>query len=322
MPESCSRRHPINSVNAGFAAAVRLTDVSRYARIPASPKLVQIFHCRCLMTKPLVRTRQRAQVESKLERKLLAYAAMAGAAGVTMLTTPPAAEAKVVYTKVNSAISPAFALDLNADGVNDFNLILWGAATSSFAFNYLNVCHDELLTFSHQCISSTNDPNAANLVRTVASGGAAALPFGAKIGPGEQWGGQGQPVLMGELIAGRGSNNTSQRWLGAWANGGQGVANRYLGLKFKIGNMFHYGWARVTFTTTAHNGFTATITGYAYETIPGKAIRAGSTSGTAETADAGIPADMQNVPVRTSSLGMLALGSSGLSIWRREEIRN
>ena len=159
------------------------------------------------------------------------------------------------------------------------------------------------------------------LSRKVAGGGAAALPFGATISPGEQWGGRGKPVLMGELIAGRDSN-TSQRWLGAWANGGQGVMNRYLGLKFKIGNMFHYGWVRVTLTTTmtGHGSFTATITGYAYETIPGKAIRAGHTSGTAEPADAGIPADMQNVSVRAASLGMLALGSSGLSIWRREEI--
>lgn len=272
------------------------------------------------MTKTSVRKRQRAQVESKLERKLLAYAAVAGAAGVGILAAAQPAEGKVVYTAVNSEISPAFALDLNGDGVNDFNLIRWGAATSSAGFDYLQVCHDELLRLSHQCISSTFDPNASNLVRTTVAGGAAVLPFGANIGPGQQWGGKGVAELMGMHIVRRiGSlSTTSQRWLGAWANGGKGVANKYLGLKFKIGNQFHYGWARVTFKiNTGISGYTATITGYAYETIPGKAILAGSTSGTAESAELQMPASRDE-----SSLGMLALGSWGLELWRKDESRN
>ena len=258
--------------------------------------------------------RARAQVGPKLERNLLAYAAVAGAAGVGLLASAKPAEGKVVFTAANSEIANAVVLDLDHDGVIDFNLIRWAAATSSAGFQYLLVCHDELTGFSHQCISSTFDANASNLVRTTVKGGAAALPFGANIGPGQQWGGKGVAELMGELIVttNRSFSTTSRRWLGAWANGGKGVTNRYLGLKFKIGNQFHYGWARVTFKTNTSTGFTATVTGYAYETIPGKAIRAGATSGTAEVADA-------QTPDRESSLGMLALGSSGLSIWRRDE---
>jgi hypothetical protein len=266
--------------------------------------------------------RQPAQFESRLEKKLVAYAAMAVAAGVGLLASPQAAEAKVIYTAVNSEITQGFALDLNGDGVNDFNLIKGLAASSSNRFWYLAVCHDQFQNFSHQCFSSTFDPNASNLVRTVANGGAADLPFGAKIGPGEQWGGKDKDVLMGEVIAHRGSTS-SQRWLGPWANGGQGVTNRYLGLKFKIGNLFHYGWARVTFTITSRDTFSAIITGYAYETIPGRAIRAGSTSGTAEVGELLGPGDLrEKTSSQQASLGLLASGSSGLSIWRRDEAAN
>jgi len=267
--------------------------------------------------------RQRTQVEAKLERKLMTYAVAAGAAGVSVLAIAQPVEGRVVFTAVNSEISPAFALDLNHDGVVDFNLIRWGGATSSARLDYLNVCHSGLTKLSHQCVSSSFGPNSSNLVRTTAAGGAAALPFGANIGPGQQWGGKAAPELMGEVIGFHSvSGHTSQEWRGAWANGGKGVANKYLGLKFKIGNMFHYGWARVTFLVSG-NSYTATITGYAYETIPGQSIRAGYTSGTAEVGELQGPGDLrEKTSSQQASLGLLASGSSGLSIWRRDEAAN
>ena len=88
---------------------------------------------------------------------------------------------------------------------------------------------------------------------------------------------------------------TTPTWTGPWLNGGKGVKNRYLGLKFKINGRCHFGWARVTVTITS-NDFTATLTGYAYETISGKGIVAGKTKGP----------DVVTVPV--GSLGRLALG--------------
>ncbi|HTS35806.1 MAG TPA: hypothetical protein VMH04_09055 [Candidatus Solibacter sp.] len=264
--------------------------------------------------------RQRAQVKSSLEQKLMAYAATATAAGVAMLAAPQSAEAKIVYTAVNAQIGHAYPLDLNADGMIDFYLMNGGSASiaGSFRISYLDVCH----IGASRCVESSSmlQANANNQVRETASG-AAALPFGAKIGPGEQWGGKGQAVGMGARVFYSGSN-TAQRWEGPWANDGHGVTNKYLGFKFKVGNMFHYGWARVTFTTLAR-GYQATITGYAYETIPGKAILAGHTSGPAEQADLLAPGYLEEkVPVEQASLGMLATGSSGLSIWRKEETRN
>ena len=70
-----------------------------------------------------------------------------------------------------------------------------------------------------------------------------------------------------------GYGNEKQLWgvLGPWIN----VTNRYLGLKFLIGGTPHYGWVRITTSTTAH----PLITGYAYETTPNTSIKDGTISG-------------------------------------------
>ena len=47
-------------------------------------------------------------------------------------------------------------------------------------------------------------------------------------------------------------------------------------LKFKIKGKIHYGWARLSVDNFV-NDITATLTGYAYETIPNKPIIAGRT---------------------------------------------
>jgi hypothetical protein len=125
---------------------------------------------------------------------------------------------------------------------------------------------------------------------------------------------------MGARNAASFSSIHEQTWYGPWVAGGQGVKNRYLGLKFKIGEQFHYGWARVTVTTTANQGFSATLTGYAYETIPDKPIHAGATSDAPQSALESAPPSIQFRDAdRQASLGMLSLGSMGLALWRRED---
>jgi len=79
------------------------------------------------------------------------------------------------------------------------------------------------------------------------------------------------------------------------------ATNRYLGLKFTIKGKTHYGWARLTIPWL-NVGFSVTLTGYAYETIPNKSIIAGKTHGGA-------------------SLGALAAGSTALSS-RQHKIRS
>jgi hypothetical protein len=63
-----------------------------------------------------------------------------------------------------------------------------------------------------------------------------------------------------------------------------------------------------------------TLTGYAYETEPNKPIRAGDTG---PVADARVP-EMHSAPLavaalRPATLGLLALGSAGLDVWRKQD---
>jgi hypothetical protein len=60
----------------------------------------------------------------------------------------------------------------------------------------------------------------------------------------------------------------------------------------------HYGWARMSVEIKGTN-LTATLTGYAYETIPNKPIIAGKTHGKDE-----------------ATLGHLATGASAIPAWR------
>jgi hypothetical protein len=57
-----------------------------------------------------------------LHHRLNAYALAASAAGVGVLALTPAAEARIVYTKTHKSIgvNTIFRLDLNHDGITDF----------------------------------------------------------------------------------------------------------------------------------------------------------------------------------------------------------
>ena len=72
-----------------------------------------------------------------------------------------------------------------------------------------------------------------------------------------------------------------------------------------------------------HNGFklTAMLTGFAYETLAGKSIKAGQEKGVADEdfgSDVSLTSPISDTP-EPVTLGALAMGSPGLSIWRREE---
>jgi hypothetical protein len=197
----------------------------------------------------------------------------------------------------------------------------WGLGSSARGGAGLDVCHAPFRKSGHGtyiCTSSTFATNALNEVRVVGTGFAAALPLGAAIQNGQRFGGKDKPVGMG-FVAFRTSNTHSTKWYGPWMNGGNGVRNRYLGLKFEIGGQFHFGWARLTVTTTQPHTWRATLTGFAYETVSGKGIFAGQMKG-ADDASAEESNPALTVPTpESATLGVLALGSPGLSIWRREE---
>ena len=237
------------------------------------------------MERPFLRSRTTSILSESLGRQLNAYALAASAAGVGVLALARSAEAKIVYTPKHLQLQGGtpYPIDLNRDGKVDFFLFEGGGSTSAQndVFGYLKVCHQphhKSGSFgSYLCISSTSATNALNQVTAATSGDAAALRAGAKIQHNGRFGGKGVAVAMGSIAYKR-STSGGTSWAGPWMNAGNGVKNRYLGLKFKINGKFHFGWARLT-VATQKRSFTATLTGYAYETIPGKSIIAGKTKG-------------------------------------------
>jgi len=236
------------------------------------------------------------------------YALAAGAAGVGVLALAQPSQARIVYSPahVNFSQHPPVTLDLNHDGIGDFILALGGRAESNFASQYAFVYSPR--------------SNPGNEAIATAQGGyepAVALRAGSRIGPGRLF--NGEDILAAHYSHfGKGSSSTN--WDGQWGNEGKGLKDRYLGLKFFIKGKAHFGWARVTVTTSGKT-FTATLTGYAYETIPNKSIIAGETKGPdgKGSLERPSPASFATPTVAPAALGLLAMGSPGFSIWRRKE---
>jgi len=132
---------------------------------------------------------------------------------------------------------------------------------------------------------------------------AVALPNGAKIGPGEHFGGGNLDLFVAE-----GSYNKARTEHCKWGYDHHGA---FLGLKFTISGQTHYGWAHVTVSGTG-----SVLNGYAYETVANQPILAGQKSGpVVEAQDSLLP-----IPERQpASLALLARGADGLAIWRRTE---
>jgi hypothetical protein len=251
--------------------------------------------------------RKTANLSDSIHHQLNMYALAASAAGVGMLALVPATEAKIVYTpshipiKVNDRI----VLDLNHDGINDFQF-----------FNYSTYTSGRLragLTVSPAQRSNKIWSNRTSLCNYVC---ASALPKGRKIGPNGKF--KHQHLFMAGFGGATKSGNSVS--FGPWRN----VEQAYLGFKFIIHGKSHFGWARVKMERTQNHAFSAVINGYAYETIPNKPLIAGQTqvhtgNPLHEDTGASLTRPLPN-KLRLATLGALALGSPALSIWRKESI--
>jgi hypothetical protein len=251
--------------------------------------------------KPSSRHRTSSKLSDSLHHQLNMYALAASAAGVGILALSQPAHARIVHTKTNVKIFkvyPGFPLDLNHDGIKDFRFVGFSTTRADCDFiNRVNI--------------APASPNNGIWVR---SNYAAALHIGVTIGPRKAHF-DAKPLIMGIFSVTGDCGNSKGHYRGPWENDGKGVTNRYLGLKFKIEGKTHYGWARLTFPGWPKTPLGATLTGYAYETIPGKAIIAGAT----RDADEEPTASFNTRTHEPATLAMLALGAPGLSIWKREE---
>jgi hypothetical protein len=248
-------------------------------------------------------SRTPAKLSDSINRHLNMYTLTATAAGVGLMALAQPVQAKIVYMPAHRTLgSLKIFLDLNHDGKNDLRFDEGLNAKGSQTFTqYLWV---EGYDLGNGIVGTTGQrPNQASALRA-----------GARIGSGQVFNSVGLMALHFDFV---GKHSSSTYWKGQWVNGGKGVKNRYLGLKFNINGKVHFGWARITVTTSGKS-FTATLTGYAYETIPNKSIIAGKTKGPDE-AGAEQTSRTSTPTLQAPSLGLLAMGSHGLSIWRRKE---
>jgi hypothetical protein len=249
--------------------------------------------------------RKTANLSESVHRQLNMYAIAAGAAGVGVLAFALPAEARIVYTAAhrNLPLNKTFYLDLDHNGTNDFKFLL-----HSFASTTEPVWRNSL---------RVEGARRGNEVWSFVSSRfrspcAAALSKGTQVGP-------KRPFRQGyQFMFYAGSSFTGYGSFCPW----RGVSTEaYLGFKFSIKGQVHYGWARFgnIHYTVGHPS--ATLTGYAYETIANRPIITGKTKGPDEDngAKQANTAALTVPPSGPVMLGLLALGSPGLSIWRREE---
>jgi hypothetical protein len=233
-----------------------------------------------------------------LNRQIGLYSLAAAVAGVSMLALAEPASGEVVVTKKTIAvpITPwptpePVRISIANNGIDNFSFWRYSLASDRGLLGW--------------------GANRGSSVMIGAGGyyaKALALPRGAKIGP-------SYPFFSNYTDLIEATESGPPRYSrGYW---GANPKDRYLGIRFLIGGQTHYGWIRLTVTSNFGLNkptLSATITGYAYETVPNKRILAGTVSKPASEAPAENAANQAG-----PSLGMLAAGAESMPLWRREE---
>jgi hypothetical protein len=222
------------------------------------------------------------------DHRLSAYALAATAAGVGLLALAQPAAGEIIYTKAHKHIGPnsKLHLDLNHDGIADFDLKDTFSQWSYSSRGLLSALPDR-------------PKNAiwGHIVGRTAY--ASALPANVEVGPKGQFL-TGEGGMASEYFNGGRDRAGFLYGNGPWAN----VTNRYLGLKFVIQGKIHFGWARLNVSLSKGDSqVTAVLTGYAYETAVNRPILTGKEGGLDVHGNSTASAD------RSPTLGRLAQGS-------------
>ena len=237
--------------------------------------------------------REPSKLSEPVCQRLNLYALAAGA-GLLAVSQPLQAEVVFTPTYVKLA-NGRLPIDLNNDGKVDF--ILTNTSTGGSCCFYTRN-----LDVTGAFVGSSE--NAIIGVGLYAN----ALKPGLAIGPRQQF--LAAPMRMAQAFN---DSNSFFYVNGAFAN----KTDRFLGLRFVLNGKLHYGWARFSIVKAGFIGslpaISATLTGYAYETVPGRAIVAGQTKG--PSASMTTPSDALPA-THPATLGLLALGAPALDIWR------
>jgi len=243
-----------------------------------------------------------------LNRQIGQYSLAAALAGVSLLALSEPAVGEVVVTKKTVPIP------ISTDGLRNavkISLANNGIDNFSFVLSSAPVREPRALT---ALSAGSNGSDNQILVGGAFYGKALALRRGDKISSDPASGVFSFMPLIEATDTSGGSFYTRGYW-------GGNLENRYLGVRFKTDGQFHYGWIRLTVTSNVHlekPTLAATITGWAYETVANKPIKAG-TAATAASVEKPI-ARVQELHNQEAgpSLGMLAAGAEGIPIWRRQ----
>jgi len=270
------------------------------------------------------RTRTSQEVPEPLQRRLHSYALAASAAGVTLLACSAPADAAPVCKTLNVSLtgSNTFALNPGSEQFAPFNVVQTFNNVSSMTLGFWN--------------RGFFTPNSAKAVTLLGKDGLpAALTAGENIGPGGYFGkGKSYGLLFSYGPLNGGTKKQHQ------GNFDFGRNDNFFGYRFSISGKNHYGWVRLKVTFGPGFDGTATtvhVLGYGYESSPNTAIHAGecsesgaepgallSSNNEARSANAKIKSDSSAATAaaddrkqESASLGALALGASGLRLWRR-----
>ncbi len=218
------------------------------------------------------RRKRRGTLSRTLDGRLAAYAL---AAGTGIVCTAQPAKASIIYTKtdINFTAGTVF---IPFDGANDFRLTIRSA------------------TFN---VAGLGNPGAGVVGRGSL---ASALALGLKIGPKAPF----VKVRSASALMAKAYYISSFHYgyKGHWVD----ASEKYLGLRFDINGQVHYGWAEFD-VSVDRLSLSATLLGYAYDTVANQGLGAGQTAASPTSAP------------EPATLGLLALGSVGLAAWRRRK---
>jgi hypothetical protein len=233
-----------------------------------------------------------------LENRLKSYSMAAAAAGVGLLALAHPADAEVVIThKVIQVTNSTVSIDINHDGIADFQFGLYSSENGYFFGG--NATIKPLV--SGGVVGGLIPPRGTYF--------ASALKRDVEISRFKHFVSNKAVDIEGYF----GSCKLYSCGYDQFGNWGSDPQNSYLGVKFQIDGEIHYGWVRLKVTPAAN----VEIESYAYETEPDTPICAREVQPCPAP-----PNDSEETSQNVSggpSLGMLALGTDGLALWRREE---
>jgi len=259
-------------------------------------------------------SRKEASLSEHLTKRWLGYAAAAGAAGIGLISAAPAAKADTIYTRTYSLVpvNGSLTLDFNHDGIPDLRLT-----------NFASAWVGETWAPWKGWYRGVAGMSASRALMVGNGRGPSLLAPGAFIGSYQNGGFTGSGRMA--ALKGTFGSWTYDRWYsggrwhfhhgkflhpfaasysaGDWTAGGTG----YLGIVFSAADGFHYGWASIDireYSSLLDFRYREIVTGYAYNTVPNAPITAGEGFHTPEP----------------GTLGLLALGSLGIGLWRRKTV--